>query len=186
YLTSNWTAAEQIVDLDRVRIPIGAGSGTYHWRVTLANQAPVDLGELRVTAPTRSFFRPPIAPPIDQTFDKKITLLGYNTEGSIAAGQPITVTLYWRAEVEMDTTYKVFVQLIDANQQPHVQADAIPVNGSRPTTGWQPGEILTDTYTLNLPADLPAGQYRLVTGLYDPNDLARLQLPNGDDHVELK
>ena len=55
------------------------------------------------------------------------------------------------------------MQLLDANGVPRAQADAVPVSGRRPTTSWLPGEILTDPYTLQLPADLPAGDdIRLV------------------------
>ena len=36
-----------------------------------------------------------------------------------------------------------------------------------------------------LPADLPAGKYRLVTGLYQELNNTRLKLANGNDFVEL-
>ncbi len=186
YPTSNWNANEQIVDLDRVRVPLDLSTGTYHWRAALSNQATVDLGPLNVSAPDRSFAIPTIPHRIDQTFDDNITLLGYNIEGDVAVSKQFTVTLYWRAEAEMDASYKVFVHLLDANNQPRAQADAIPVNGARPTIGWLPGEILTDTYTLSLPNDLPAGAYHLATGWYNADDLARLKLANGDDSIVLQ
>jgi hypothetical protein len=40
------------------------------------------------------------------------------------------------------------------------------MDGIRPTTSWQPGESIADHYGLWLPMDLPAGDYRLVAGLY--------------------
>jgi hypothetical protein len=93
--------------------------------------------------------------------------------------------LYWRAKTDLSDSYKVFVHLLDQNGQVRAQADAIPVNGARPTTSWLPGEIITDVYTIKLPADLPAGPYRLVAGLYQELDNTRLNLPGGDDHIEL-
>jgi hypothetical protein len=85
----------------------------------------------------------------------------------------------------MPVSYKVFVQLLDTTGMPRAQVDALPVNGARPTTSWLPPEIITDTYTLKLPKDLPAGQYRLVTGLYQELNNTRLKLTNGDDFVEV-
>jgi hypothetical protein len=61
----------------------------------------------------------------------------------------------------------------------------IPQNGARPTWSWQPGEIITDEIALKIPADLPAGQYRLTAGLYDELSGKRLTLPDGKDAIEL-
>jgi len=43
----------------------------------------------------------------------------------------------------------------------------------RPTTGWRRGEFITDSFTLALPLDLPAGVYRVNVGLYNPDDGSR-------------
>ena len=85
----------------------------------------------------------------------------------------------------MAASYKVFVQLLDATGASRAQVDALPVNGARPTTSWLPREIITDAYALKLPTDLPAGRYRLVTGLYQELNNTRLKLANGSDFVEL-
>ena len=67
----------------------------------------------------------------------------------------------------MKTDYTVFVQLLNSAGQVVAQVDAPPLAGTAPTTTWLPGEILTDPYTLTLPADLSPGDYRLITGLYN-------------------
>lgn len=185
YPTSRWSVGEQIVDLNWVRVPVNLLSGLYHWRATLPNQTTLDLGSLNVTAPDRSFTIPAVQNQIAQAFEDKITLLGYQIDGAASRGQDLKVTLYWRAENEMDVSYKVFIHFLNAGGQPAAQVDAIPMNGTRPTTGWQPGEILTDTYTLSLPNDLPAGEYQLATGLYNEDNLVRLKLANGADRVDL-
>ena len=95
------------------------------------------------------------------------------------------VKLWWRAEADLPESYKVFVHLLDANGVPRAQADVIPQNGARPTGSWLPGEIITDEITLQIPADLPAGQYRLTTGFYDELTGQRLTLPNGADVIDL-
>jgi hypothetical protein len=68
---------------------------------------------------------------------------------------------------------------------PRAQADVIPVNGARPTWSWLPGEIIVDEIVLKIPADLPAGRYRLTTGLYDELSGERLTLPDGSGAIEL-
>ncbi len=48
-----------------------------------------------------------------------------------------------------------------------------------------PGEIIADEIVLKIPADLPAGTYRLTTGLYNELNGTCLTLPDGKDFVEL-
>jgi hypothetical protein len=79
----------------------------------------------------------------------------------------------------------VFVHLLDANGVPRAQADVIPQNGARPTWSWLPGEIIADEIALQLPADLPAGAYRLTAGLYNELSGTRLTGPNGNDNIAL-
>ena len=58
------------------------------------------------------------------------------------------------------------------------QADGIPLGGFRPTTSWRVGEALVDRHSIELPSDLPAGEFVLWVGLYDPNTGQRM--PIGD------
>lgn len=181
---STFTSAGQSIQLRRVRVPADIATGRYRWRGSIEGQVIFEAGELRVTAPDRSFASPSIAQRLDQVFDGQIALLGYNG-AQCARGTACALTLIWRSEQAPAESYKVFVQLLDANGLPRAQVDAQPVNGTRPTTSWLPGEIITDDYAVQLPADLPAGQYRLVTGLYRENNNSRLKLANGRDFVEL-
>jgi hypothetical protein len=192
YPASQWKAGEQIVDLDRVQVPIALASGLYRWRVSIGNGESIELGDLRVAAPTRSFGVPPIEQRIDQTLGNQATLLGSENAdcGLRTAKRPggdaeCRVKLWWRAEKDIPESYKVFVHLLDANGVPRAQADVIPVNGTRPTWSWSPGEVIADEYVLIIPSDLPAGTYRLTTGLYGELDGKRLTLPDGADAIEL-
>jgi hypothetical protein len=54
------------------------------------------------------------------------------------------------------------------------QVDAWPVQGTYPTSRWQPGETIEDTYEIRLAGDLPPGDYRLQVGLYLLATLRRL------------
>ena len=55
-----------------------------------------------------------------------------------------------------------------------------PGDGAFPTTSWVQGEVLSDTYQLELPADLAPGSYRLIVRMYDPTTLAVLPATGAD------
>lgn len=123
---------------------------------------------------------PAIRRAIHASLGENILLIGYDLEREeIAAGQMLQVTLHWRPTTRVDKSFKVFVHLIGAmnprTQSPvWVQRDAEPVGGSRPTTQWQIGELIDDRYSLQIPGDMPPGDYVVEVGMYDPETLARL------------
>ncbi|NJN93145.1 MAG: hypothetical protein HC875_03155 [Anaerolineales bacterium] len=98
----------------------------------------------------RGLWLPADLPPSDYA----LQLLVYNPTPGENLGQPLT--LYWQSVTEMKTAYTVFVQLLNGAGQVVAQVDAQPLAGAAPTT-WLPGEILTDPYTLTLPADSRLG-----------------------------
>jgi hypothetical protein len=185
YPTPQWNANEQVIDLNRLRLPVDLASGSYRWRVSIGGGEPIEVGELRMSAPERSFEVPQVVHPIDQTLNNQATLLGYDVAGCMKREAECRVKLWWRAEQDISESYKVFVHLLDANGVPRAQADVIPQNGARPTWSWLPGEIIADEVVLKIPADLSAGTYRLTTGLYDELTGQRLTLPDGKDAIEL-
>ncbi len=65
------------------------------------------------------------------------------------------------------------------------QQDNVPVEGLAPTNSWAPGELIRDPYRLSLPADLPAGTYQLLVGMYDGGGRRPIALPDGTqaDHM---
>ena len=60
------------------------------------------------------------------------------------------------------------------------QRDAQPLDGARPTTGWQAGEYLVDPYQLAIAADAPSGEYAIEIGLYDQSSGARAPVADAD------
>ncbi len=90
------------------------------------------------------------------------------------------VTLYWRAGDPQPQSYTVFTQLLDADGQQVAGHDSIPANGSAPTDGWAVGAVQADSHRLELPADLPPGEYTLIVGLYNRfNERLRAIGPDG-------
>ena len=93
----------------------------------------------------------------------------------------LQVQLQWSTDAPIDTRYKVFVQLLDANGVLVTQRDSEPGGGLNLTTDWEPGETIIDNHALPFPGMLPPGTYQLIIGLYDLNDGAnRLPVDEGD------
>ncbi|GIK41188.1 MAG: hypothetical protein BroJett011_50210 [Chloroflexota bacterium] len=151
-------------------------------------EAETSLAAVALAVRSRRFETPVIATTANIAFgnSSQLKLIGYDgPPTTLAAGGPLPVTLYWQAIAEMKTDYTVFVQLLNDAGQVVAQVDSQPLAGAAPTTTWLPGEILTDPYTLTLPANLPPGGYRLIGGLYDAATGARLPVAAGGDFVEL-
>jgi hypothetical protein len=89
----------------------------------------------------------------------------------------VGLTLYWRALTEMTSSYSVFTHVLGPDGQIVAQQDNVPVNGTYPTTLWLPGEVIADDYQLSLQDDLPAGEYPIEVGFYDPDSGLRLDGP---------
>ncbi len=99
---------------------------------------------------------------------------------SAAPGGQVAVTLTWQGLQTMSEDYTVFVHLLGPDGLVHGQADAWPVSGTRATSGWQPGEIINDPYTILVPADAPPGEYQIEIGLYLLATNERLPVLNAD------
>jgi len=98
---------------------------------------------------------------------------------SLQAGDVLLLQLTWSSSPRPRQRYKIFLHLLNPDGQLVAQRDSEPAGGSAPTTSWQPGTAIIDRHALQLPPDLPPGQYRLVLGIYELADpLARLPVQN--------
>ena len=109
---------------------------------------------------------------INATLGDSIELLGYAVETS---NQP-TLTLFWQPLVSPETDYTTFVHLRNNSGDILVQRDGQPLEGTYPTSHWQPGEIVIDP--IPLPPDIPAGEHIIYVGLYRLDTLQRLPVAN--------
>ena len=112
-----------------------------------------------------------------------IDLLG--VEHVWADDATLHLVLYWRALSPVPVRYTVFTQLFDASGAMIAQQDNPPVNGTRPTDGWQPEEIVRDTYQLTLAAPHP-GTLRLLVGMYTADGRQPITLADGSQHDALE
>ncbi len=103
---------------------------------------------------------------LDYRLGDRITLLGYE----LTATQPATLTLYWRAEAQVENDYTVFIHAMGADGEIIDQFDAPPLNGLYPSGYWLSGQIIADDHLITLPESAQT----LAIGLYDPTSLTRL------------
>lgn len=115
----------------------------------------------------------PFAQPLPAQFGDSLAIHGYTLEQQ--PGQLI-LTLAWDVRRQPSADYLVFVHLIDANGQRVAQIDLPPGGDAPPTSAWEPGRQVAVPFPIGIPADLPAGSYRLLIGVYDPASGTRLPL----------
>lgn len=92
----------------------------------------------------------------------------------LTMGTPLTMTLRWAATARPPDGLTGFVHVLDAQGTLVAQWDQPLLGGFLPTGLWQPGLRVDDHYPLTLPADLPAGKYTWLVGLYDASSGQRL------------
>lgn len=192
-LNSRWP--EPVADMRRqvlrLRLAAGVPAGTYRLVVTLRDSdgnvqpswgslwrrsATVPLTEIEVAKRERHYTVPATAHPVGARFGGRIELVGYERRA------PDQMVLYWRAQQEIPLALTVFVHLLDTEGNLMGQADHVPQGGRAPTTGWLPGEVVADAFSLPLE---PQPGWRLRVGLYDPVSGSRLPLDGGGDAVEI-
>jgi hypothetical protein len=209
--TTTWQAGQTVRDEIPLVLPADApaGEGTLGIRLAwlradgsplparrwiLPAGSSVTLPGIRIVEQEgRTFTVPERQHPIEADFDGQITLLGYNLpSGPFRPGDSVPLTLFWRSQTSrMGVSYAVFVHLVDEDGTIVAQADKEPgPRSKRPTTSWIKDEVIADPIALTLPRDLPPGDYRLLVGLYEPPDGARLPLRDTGgaivgDHLEL-
>lgn len=187
YPTSQWSAGEMVHGQYVIQIPPDASASSGNLQLKLVGGGQDQLIDLQqpfvVEKTDRNFTEPTPQVKQDANFNNVISLLGYDVSSKeIKAGDPLTVTLYWKATGKMDKPYTVTVQLLGDAPPPKAQKDAQPLNGGRPTQTWVEGEFLTDPYALEIKPDVPPGTYKIIIGWYDAADpgFARLQVIGAD------
>ncbi len=112
-----------------------------------------------------------------------------NDSAANTVSPSVELTVTWQVLNTLPFDYNLFFQAVEQGEgsvNVVAQLDEQPLQGDQPPTTWQPGDIYTERYTLNLPgvetSDLSSLVYYF--GLYDWRDGARLPVDGGiDDKV---
>ena len=124
--------------------------------------------------------------PTNLQFGDKITFLGFSLPTEVLeSGEILQLSLFWQATDQLDERYKVFLHLVDENDQIVAQRDSEPDGNLTPTNIWQPGQIIMDNHGLFIPAGTTPGTYTLLLGLYDFADSSdRLPIDAGGEPLD--
>lgn len=168
---SAWTAGMWVEGRLRLDPPATLPPGAYTLTLTLldaggaALHSPLPVGEWSLEpAPAPTGAPEGLPNRVNVDFGGVIRLWGYAAEQTADA---LTLTLTWGALAETGADYTFFVHLFDPDTEAiPAQADAMPRAYTHPTSAWVPGEIVTDTVSLDLRA-VPSGAYRVAVGWYD-------------------
>lgn len=139
------------------------------WLAPLTSECP--LARVRVLPPQEGL----------ANFAGLILLLGGKVGRPYARpGEIVPVALHWRGMRVMSEDYTLSVQLIGPDGRLHGQVDMWPVAGTFPTTRWQPGEVVHESWEVRLDPDAPPGEYRVEVVWYLLRTMQRLPLVDGN------
>jgi hypothetical protein len=200
YPSEQWASGELIVDHLSVPIASGAPPGEYAVRFGLyAPEANVHLpvvdesgayaglyAELPVHVARARTPEDPEGLSIESRLDTALnglTLLGVQRDTTMARpGEPLHVTLFWRAEETALPPYELSLQLGETTLY-----QGAPVHDSYPFSQWETGEIVADRYDPRLPLDVSPGKHRLELHVGDRRtvDLGAITVQATDRTFEL-
>lgn len=187
YPTGYWQPGEVIVDHFRLTLPEEVARAQAWWLQAVlyetetgarlpwiiagnpvSDYAPLHLVRVGASGPAPLPPAGDLAAPV--TFQDAIQLRALTLA---PAADQVQVTVWWASLTPLPANYTVFVHLLDAAGNPVANADAPPLSGGFPTSLWQPGDSISDTYTLPRPD--PRAAYTLKLGWYDPQTGWRLE-----------
>ncbi|MFN8458737.1 MAG: hypothetical protein U0401_29465 [Anaerolineae bacterium] len=118
-------------------------------------------------------------------FEDGLALAGwFLPQQSWQAGQSIPVKLWWQATSGPGVDYKMSLKLWNRSGQLMAQGqDAWPAGTLYRATSWPIGQTVYQPDSLQLPPDLPPGQYWLNVELYHPDTGQPLPRLDGADPV---
>lgn len=120
-------------------------------------------------------------------FGETFELVGWKlTPSELRAGDALDLTIVWRALQKPPARFTMFAQLAEAKGGNIAQVDLEPQHGAAPTTQWAAGEMVRDIVRLQVPQNVPPGEYVLRIGWYDTLTQENLSTASGEDVVELK
>jgi hypothetical protein len=126
--------------------------------------------------------------PLQVQFGDFIELTGFwfEFDSSYQAGTELPLLLRWQALQTPPADFTVFIHLLAPDGSLVAQSDARPAwLVPQLTSQWPLEQPLLDSHLLQLPDDLPPGNYTLNLGLYHVQTLERLPLVDGRDALAL-
>jgi hypothetical protein len=103
--------------------------------------------------------------PLDYNFANKIGLTGYRTYLD-ETKQTLLLALDWKGVTPPENNYKIFIHLVDSDDNIITQNDVEPLSRLRPTSTWKSEEEILDFYPIPLPENASLEEATILLGLY--------------------
>jgi len=193
YPMTRWLPGEIVRDPETLTLRADTPDGNYHLVATLLDRADPSssqtrvVGTVNVSGRMHYFGAPSPSQKTDVRFDNTARLVGVDLSKD---SRGVRLILYWQALALTPTSYTVFVHVVDVNGNAVAYGDAVPGNGTLPTTSWVANEYLADLHEFSVPPNVPPGEYEILVGIYNPKTGARLPVvdssgKNIGDHIRL-
>lgn len=123
---------------------------------------------------------------VDTAFTGGLHLEGFTLPEVVRSGEPLPITLFWRADAPPQADFSVFVQALNPEGRKVSQWDGAPADniGRLPATAWPTGWRGTHRVLLPPPAwtagEHTAGDYVVIVGMYDWQSGERLWAGTGN------
>ncbi|MCL4393577.1 MAG: glycosyltransferase family 39 protein [Chloroflexi bacterium] len=189
YPPTKWLPGQIVKDPHLISVRADTPDGSYGLFAGIAQGVttkPISMaqvGYVTVRGRPHYYEAPAPAAALAAQFGSTAKLIGYDLSND---NRNIRLVLYWHALETSNTSYTVFVHVLDSSQVIRAQQDHVPGDGAFPTTSWVKGEYLADLYQLQIPADAAPGGYIVEIGMYDAKTGIRLPVqPGGGDSVLL-
>jgi hypothetical protein len=168
---------------DRTLVP-GAADGTWFVDTRAPDEPPLrfQMGEL-----TLAYYpmggsaldaggqpAPPEPPGPDLVLGNVTQLANVEIGEEVEPGDKLAVTLWWRTLAPFDTSYTVFVHVLDGNGTKAGQVDRLPCGGACPTTSWRQDDLVGERFEIGIDEVAPGGPYQVIAGMYDLDTGLRL------------
>jgi hypothetical protein len=109
--------------------------------------------------------------PVGAQYGSELELRGISQQ---RVGSTLVITPSWSVERDQPSGIFSFVHVLGPDGRRVAQIDAPLDDGMFPE--WQAGQQFGTALPIALPADLPAGEYRVILGIYHSADGSRLPL----------
>lgn len=142
-------------------------------------------------APAVSRTRPAVVSPLDAELGGQLAVLGAELPlGNLAPGQKLGARFFFEVKRPLDRSWQIFLHVDARSGGYRIHGDHFPVRGEYPTTLWQAGEFITDTWVTTVPRDALAGTYDVWLGFYEgdvrmPWSGGRASLHDGNNRVRV-
>ncbi|NJN68734.1 MAG: hypothetical protein HC884_19545, partial [Chloroflexaceae bacterium] len=117
-------------------------------------------------------------------FGDRIALRGFELDAPrLQPGKRLWVSLLWEAEQAPEHLFLVFVQVLDENDHKIAEWNGEAGGAWHSTPAWKTGQRIWQDVPLDLAADAPPGNYRVIAGVFDPTTGERLRQQDGRDFL---